>query len=133
MRPASPRRCAPFIRKRTKKLPYPFAEFGRSDGIREPCVLPEQHCLAARAAAAFPAYLLRGHRDDLAIMLSPGRAARAKTYLAQALGLNACRNGFSVQYVRLPTLLAQFVPALPQGTYDRGWRSRSIRRLRGSA
>src|SRR5690554_4485392 len=33
--------------------------------------------------------------------------------------LNACRSGFTVQYLRLPSLLAQFVQARAQGTYDR--------------
>jgi DNA replication protein DnaC len=48
-----------------------------------------------------------------------GPSGSGKSYLAQALGLNACRSGFSVQYMRLPTLLAQFVQARAQGTYDR--------------
>jgi DNA replication protein DnaC len=42
-----------------------------------------------------------------------------KSYLAQAFGHNACRSGFSVQYLRLPTLLAQFVQARAQGIYER--------------
>jgi DNA replication protein DnaC len=52
-------------------------------------------------------------------VLITGPSGAGKSYLAQALGLNACRNGFTVQYVRLPTLLAQFVQARAQGTYDR--------------
>ena len=52
-------------------------------------------------------------------VLITGPSGAGKSYLAQALGLNACRSGFSVQYARLPTLLAQFVPARAQGTYDR--------------
>lgn len=51
--------------------------------------------------------------------LITGPSGAGKSYLAQAFGLNACRNGFTVQYVRLPTLLAQFVQARAQGTYDR--------------
>lgn len=51
--------------------------------------------------------------------LITGPSGAGKSYLAQALGLNACRNGFTVQYLRLPTLLAQFVQARAQGTYDR--------------
>ena len=51
--------------------------------------------------------------------LITGPSGAGKSYLAQAFGLNACRSGFSVQYVRLPTLLAQFVQARAQGTYDR--------------
>jgi DNA replication protein DnaC len=52
-------------------------------------------------------------------ILITGPSGAGKSYLAQALGLNACRSGFSVQYVRLPTLLTQFVQARAQGTYDR--------------
>jgi DNA replication protein DnaC len=51
--------------------------------------------------------------------LITGPSGAGKSYLAQAFGLNACRSGFTVQYVRLPTLLAQFVQARAQGTYDR--------------
>lgn len=52
-------------------------------------------------------------------VLITGPSGAGKSYLAQALGQNACRSGFSVQYLRLPTLLAQFVQARAQGTYDR--------------
>ena len=52
-------------------------------------------------------------------VLITGPSGAGKSYLAQAFGLNACRNGFTVQYVRLPTLLAQFVQARAQGTYER--------------
>lgn len=52
-------------------------------------------------------------------VLITGPSGAGKSYLAQAFGLNACRNGFTVQYLRLPTLLAQFVQARAQGTYDR--------------
>ena len=52
-------------------------------------------------------------------VLVTGPSGAGKSYLAQAFGLNACRNGFTVQYVRLPTPLAQFVQARAQGTYDR--------------
>ena len=52
-------------------------------------------------------------------VLITGPSGAGKSYLAQAFGLNACRNGFTVQYVRLPALLAQFVQARAQGTYDR--------------
>lgn len=52
-------------------------------------------------------------------VLITGPSGVGKSYLAQALGHNACRNGYSVQYLRLPTLLNQFVQARAQGTYDR--------------
>jgi DNA replication protein DnaC len=50
-------------------------------------------------------------------VLITGPAGAGKSYLAQALAEHACRAGFSVQYLRLPTLLAQFVQARAQGTY----------------
>lgn len=52
-------------------------------------------------------------------VLITGPAGAGKSYLAQALGLNACRNGFAVQYLRLPTLLTTIVQARAQGTYER--------------
>ena len=52
-------------------------------------------------------------------VLITGPSGVGKSYIAQALGNNACRNGFSVQYLRLPTLLTQFVQARAQGTYER--------------
>ena len=52
-------------------------------------------------------------------VLITGPSGAGKSYLAQALGLHACRSGFTVQYLRLPSLLAQFVHARAQGTYDR--------------
>jgi DNA replication protein DnaC len=50
-------------------------------------------------------------------ILITGPAGAGKSYLAQALGHNACRSGLSVQYIRLPTLLTHFVQARAQGTY----------------
>lgn len=52
-------------------------------------------------------------------ILITGPSGVGKSYLAQALGHNACRSGFSVQYLRLPTLLNHFVQARAQGTYER--------------
>jgi DNA replication protein DnaC len=52
-------------------------------------------------------------------ILITGPSGSGKSFLAQALGLNACRQGFSVEYLRLPTLMTQFVQARAQGTYDR--------------
>ena len=50
-------------------------------------------------------------------ILISGPSGAGKSYLAQALGHNACRSGFSVQYLRLPTLLQQFVQSRAQGSY----------------
>jgi DNA replication protein DnaC len=52
-------------------------------------------------------------------VLITGPAGSGKSFLAQALGQHACRSGFTVQYLRLPALLSQFVQARAQGTYDR--------------
>ena len=52
-------------------------------------------------------------------MLIIGPSGSGKSFVAQAFGLNACRSGFSVQYLRMPALLTLFVQARAQGTYDR--------------
>lgn len=52
-------------------------------------------------------------------ILITGPSGSGKSFLAQAFGQHACRSGFPVQYLRLPTLLTYFVQARAQGTYDR--------------
>jgi hypothetical protein len=52
-------------------------------------------------------------------MLIIGPSGSGKSFLAQAFGQHACRSGFPVQYLRMPTLLTLFVQARAQGTYDR--------------
>jgi DNA replication protein DnaC len=52
-------------------------------------------------------------------VLITGPSGSGKSFVAQALGQHACRNGFSVQYLRLPALLNHFVQARAEGTYDR--------------
>jgi DNA replication protein DnaC len=52
-------------------------------------------------------------------VLITGLSGSGKSFVAQALGQHACRSGFSVQYLRLPALLNQFVLARAEGTYDR--------------
>jgi DNA replication protein DnaC len=52
-------------------------------------------------------------------MLVIGPSGSGKSFIAQAFGLNACRSGFTVQYLRMPALLTLFVQARAQGTYDR--------------
>lgn len=52
-------------------------------------------------------------------ILIVGPSGSGKSFVAQALGQNACRSGFTVQYLRLPALLALFVQARAEGTYDR--------------
>jgi len=52
-------------------------------------------------------------------VLITGPSGSGKSFVAQALGQHACRNGFTVQYLRLTTLLNHFVQARAEGTYDR--------------
>ena len=52
-------------------------------------------------------------------LLITGPSGSGKSFIAQALGQHACRSGFTVQYLRMPKLLALFVEARAQGTYDR--------------
>lgn len=52
-------------------------------------------------------------------ILVTGPSGSGKSFLAQALAQHACRSGFNAQYLRLPTLLTQFVQGRAQGTYDR--------------
>ena len=52
-------------------------------------------------------------------VLITGPSGSGKSFVAQALGQHACRAGFSVQYLRLPTLLNLFVQARAEGTYER--------------
>lgn len=48
-----------------------------------------------------------------------GKTGSGKTYLAQALGVNACRNGFSVRYLRIPELLLLISEARDSNRYAR--------------
>jgi DNA replication protein DnaC len=52
-------------------------------------------------------------------VLIVGPSGSGKSFVAQALGQHACRSGFTVQYLRLPALLALFVQSRAEGTYDR--------------
>jgi len=46
-----------------------------------------------------------------------GPTGAGKSYLAQALGNNACRNGFRVLYTRVSKLLLSLLTAKAEGTY----------------
>ena len=48
-----------------------------------------------------------------------GASGNGKLYLACALGVSACRNNFSVRYVRLPELLDELAVARMNGTYQK--------------
>ena len=56
------------------------------------------------------------HRDNCVIV---GPTGAGKTYLACALGQQACREGYSVRYLRLPRLLSELSIARGDGRYPR--------------
>lgn len=56
------------------------------------------------------------HKHNL---LLTGPTGTGKTYIASALGNQACRQGFSVRYFRLPRLLESLGIAHADGTYPR--------------
>ena len=47
-----------------------------------------------------------------------GPSGVGKSFIAQALGTQACRAGYSVQYLRFPKLLVQLVHVRADGTYS---------------
>ena len=55
-------------------------------------------------------------RDSRHIIIM-GASGSGKTYLSNALGVAACRNGFTVRYVRIPDLLNGLAVARGEGTY----------------
>lgn len=55
-------------------------------------------------------------QDGLGIILN-GATGCGKTFIACALGINACRSGYKVKYIRLPELFSEFEVAKIQGTY----------------
>jgi DNA replication protein DnaC len=57
-------------------------------------------------------YIQEAH--NLIIM---GATGSGKTYLANAFGMNACRNFYTVKYVRLPELLGELTIARGEGNY----------------
>jgi DNA replication protein DnaC len=46
-----------------------------------------------------------------------GATGSGKTYIASALGVNACQHGYKTRYYRLPELLGEFEAARVQGQY----------------
>jgi len=51
-------------------------------------------------------------------ILITGPAGAGKSYLAQAFGNHACRQGHSTHYVRVPKLTYAFIQARADGSYD---------------
>ena len=48
-----------------------------------------------------------------------GATGTGKTWLSNAFGIAACRNYFTVKYIRLPELLAELAVAKAEGTYSK--------------
>src|ERR671925_146048 len=96
--------------------------FGMAHAVKERLARVDHQSLSATELLGLivdDEWLYRENRKLTAhqCVLITGPAGAGKSYLAQALAEHACRAGFSVQYLRLPTLLAQFVQARAQGTY----------------
>jgi DNA replication protein DnaC len=60
--------------------------------------------------------------DHLNVLIT-GKAGVGKTFLACALGHKACREGYSVLYLRLPRLLRSLAIARADGSYEKLLRS----------
>ena len=58
-----------------------------------------------------------GYIRDSRHIIIMGASGSGKTYLSNALGVAACRNGFTVRYVRIPVLLNGLAVARGEGTY----------------
>jgi len=56
-------------------------------------------------------------RQGLNVILI-GATGCGKTYIANALGVNACQNGYKTRYFRLPELFVEFEAARIQGKYQ---------------
>jgi DNA replication protein DnaC len=56
---------------------------------------------------------LRSHQS----IVMTGKTGAGKSYLGQALGNHACKNGFSVMYIRCPKLFSLLKVARADGTY----------------
>jgi DNA replication protein DnaC len=57
--------------------------------------------------------------DQRLNVLITGKTGSGKTYLAKALGVNACRHGYSVKYLRIPELLLEIAAARSENRYSR--------------
>jgi len=76
---------------------------------------PSRGLQRARMAALGTCDWVRGHHN----LCLTGPTGCGKTYIACALGNQACRQGLSVRYLRLPRLLEQLRIAHGDGSYAR--------------
>lgn len=82
-------------------------------GVEDVEYLPERGLNRAQILRlASCAYIQEAHN---VILL--GATGAGKTYLACALGMAACREFYTVRYIRLPDLLVEFSVARSEGTY----------------
>ncbi|ETA82086.1 IS21-like element helper ATPase IstB [Youngiibacter fragilis] len=51
-------------------------------------------------------------------VLIVGATGSGKTYISNALGVNACQSGYKTRYIRLPELFSEFEAARLQGKYQ---------------
>lgn len=51
-------------------------------------------------------------------VLIVGATGSGKTYISNALGVNACQSGYKTRYIRLPELYSEFEAARLQGRYQ---------------
>ena len=56
-------------------------------------------------------------RESLNVILV-GATGCGKTYISNALGVNACQSGYKAKYIRLPELFSEFEAARIQGKYQ---------------
>lgn len=56
-------------------------------------------------------------RQSLNVILI-GATGSGKTYISNALGVNACQSGYKTRYIRLPELFSEFEAARVQGKYQ---------------
>lgn len=56
-------------------------------------------------------------RQSLNVILI-GATGSGKTYIANALGVNACQSGYKARYIRLPELFSEIEAARVQGKYQ---------------
>jgi len=62
-------------------------------------------------------YRLGENGSSLNNVIILGATGSGKTYLANALGMTACRSFYTVRYVRLPDLLGELAIARAEGKY----------------